>query len=100
MCGEKVSHLIFPNAALSSQIHVGVVHVEMKEYRHISSSVVKYAGGILEIHISFVYYVPLCYMVGLWVYAGLVQRIERCGYSDTSLSFAFLSCWFFWHFGK
>lgn len=44
--------------------------------------------------------VPLCYMVGLWVYAGLVQRIKRCWYTDKSLSFALLSCWFCWHAWK
>lgn len=50
--------------------------------------------------IGFVCSVPLCHMVGFWVYAGLVQRIERCGDPDTSLSLALFGWWIFWHVGN
>lgn len=51
-------------------------------------------------HLGFVYSVPLCYVVGFWVDAGLIQRIERGGDPDTSLSFALFGCRMFWHLGK
>lgn len=47
-------------------------------------------------HIS-VCTVPLCHMVGLWVYTGLIQGIKWGWYFDTSLSFGLLCCWFLCH---
>lgn len=44
----------------------------------------------------FVCTVPLCHIVGLWVYTGLVQGVQWGWYVDSSLSFALLSCWFLW----
>lgn len=82
------------------QAAIKLITCENNKYRQISASIAKNAGGLLEMHIGVVCSVPLCYMVGFWVYAGLVQRIERCGDPDTSLSFALFGCRIFWHLGK
>ena len=78
----------------SARIYVGIkmIGCESKNYWQISVFTGRNAEGLLEKHIGFLCSVPLCYMVGFWVYAGLVQGIERRGDPDTSLSFTLFGC--------
>lgn len=91
----RLTHIFFKTCSLWNN-KLSVCAWEHNKWLH-TLNINIWAWLVEPLSYTFVHTVPLCHMVGLWVYTGLIQGIKWGRYVDRRLSFNLLCCCSVWH---